>query len=120
MIGISTLGSIWAKRSVTESAPKSGEAEDQTAPSEAVARKATKVLVAGGAGRLDAGVDRRVLAGGDGEAGEVAGRDDGPQLEVGSADGRDFEPGRLLGAVAPLLILIELGPGPGAGNHRSR
>jgi hypothetical protein len=118
MIGISTLGSIWAKRSVTESAPKSGEAEDQTAPSEAVARKATKVLVAGGAGRLDAGVGRRVLAGGGGEAGDVGGRDDGAQLGAGSADGRDFEPGRLLGAVAPLLILVDLGPGPG--NRHSR
>jgi hypothetical protein len=35
-----TLGSIWAKRSTTLRAPKSGEHDDQTAPRLAVARKA--------------------------------------------------------------------------------
>jgi hypothetical protein len=34
---ISTLGSIWPKRSSTPEMPKSGEQEDQTAPRLAVA-----------------------------------------------------------------------------------
>jgi len=34
------LGSIWAKRSTTERAPKSGEQLDHTAPIDAVARNA--------------------------------------------------------------------------------
>ena len=38
-----TFGSICAKRSMTEWAPKSGEHDDHTAPSDAVARKAAIV-----------------------------------------------------------------------------
>jgi hypothetical protein len=37
------LGSIWPNRSSTPSTPKSGEAEDQTAPKDAVASIATTV-----------------------------------------------------------------------------
>jgi hypothetical protein len=33
------LGSTWAKRSTTLEAPKSGEHDDQTAPSDEAARK---------------------------------------------------------------------------------
>jgi hypothetical protein len=36
----STVGSIWAKRSVTLRAPNSGAAEDHTAPSDAHASSA--------------------------------------------------------------------------------
>ena len=37
------MGSIWAKRSSTARDPKSGEHDDHTAPSDAVARNATRV-----------------------------------------------------------------------------
>ena len=37
---MSTFGSIWAKRSTTERAPKSGEHDDQVAPIDAHAAKA--------------------------------------------------------------------------------
>lgn len=39
----STLGSTWAKRSITLRAPNSGAADDHTAPIEAQARKAATV-----------------------------------------------------------------------------
>ena len=38
-----TVGSIWPRRSITERVPNSGAQLDHTAPSEAVARKATSV-----------------------------------------------------------------------------